>query len=207
MAIIVDEARWWWRERRWAHLASDRGLDELHAFAAIAGLHRVSFGGDHYDVTEEQRLLALSLGAEPVAARELVRRLQHSGLRRAARAGSHRWDRAGETVWDPRAEPDDGPAARLAAAIGWRAPDPVGAYLHEVTRCWTDRPVAVRVLRRSDELALLLADPGGRSERDVAELVLPAPPPSVTGWWVTVPAASRLLEVFVRVEGGAAGTD
>ena len=36
-----------------------------------------------------------------------------------------------DNVWDPAAGPDDGPAVRLAAALGWRAPEAVAAYLAE----------------------------------------------------------------------------
>ena len=197
MALMVDEARWWWRERRWAHLASDHDLEELHRFAAHLGLHRVSFGGDHYDVTEEQRQVAIDAGVEVVPARELVRRLQGSGLRRAARSGSHRWAWVADNVWDPAAGPDDGPAVRLAAALGWRPPEPVAAYLAEVGRTWADEPFAVRVLVRPAELALLLYDPTDRDDRLVVDLALPTTPAAVTGCWVTAPAAVRLLELFI----------
>jgi len=81
MAILVDNATWAWRGRRWAHLVSDAGYDELHEFAGLLGLPRRAFQGDHYDVPTEYRELALALGAEAVDSRELVRRLRRSGLR------------------------------------------------------------------------------------------------------------------------------
>lgn len=34
----------------WAHLVSDSSLEELHAFAAAAGIPRRGFDQDHYDV-------------------------------------------------------------------------------------------------------------------------------------------------------------
>jgi len=80
--ILVDEAVWPWRDRRWAHLVSDESYDELHAFAARLGLPRRAFQGDHYDIPTEHRERALELGATPVAARDLVRRLVAAGLRR-----------------------------------------------------------------------------------------------------------------------------
>jgi Protein of unknown function (DUF4031) len=80
--ILVDEARWPWRGRRWAHLVSDRSYDELHRFAAGLGIPRRAFQGDHYDITAALRRQALDLGAQPVEARELVRRLRAAGLRR-----------------------------------------------------------------------------------------------------------------------------
>ncbi len=86
--ILVDEAIWPWRGRRWAHLVSDADLDELHDFAARLGIPRRAFQGDHYDVPTEGRARALELGAVPVGARELVRRLRAAGLRRPHHARS-----------------------------------------------------------------------------------------------------------------------
>ena len=82
MSILVDDATWPWRGRVWAHLVSDASLEELHEFAALLGLERRWFQGDHYDVPATVRDRAIALGAEPVAARELVRRLRAAGLRR-----------------------------------------------------------------------------------------------------------------------------
>lgn len=84
MAVLVDEARWPWRGRRWAHLVSDTDLDELHDFASALGLPRRAFQGDHYDIPEQLRVVALERGAQAVASRELVRRLRRAGLRLSA---------------------------------------------------------------------------------------------------------------------------
>ena len=85
MAVLVDAAVWPWRDQLWAHLVSDASEEELHRFAARLGLQRGWFQGDHYDVTAEDRVRALLLGAEPVSAEELVRRLRAAGLRRGSR--------------------------------------------------------------------------------------------------------------------------
>ena len=85
MAILVDPAIWPWRGREWAHLVSDSSYDELHVFAARLGIPRDAFQGDHYDVPTELRLEAIALGATPVDARVLVRRLRAAGLRRPRR--------------------------------------------------------------------------------------------------------------------------
>lgn len=94
MAILVDQARWPWRGRLWAHLVSDRSLAELHGFADALGLRREAFQGDHYDIPAELRPRAIELGAQPVGSRELVRRLRASGLRAGSRIarlpGEHR---------------------------------------------------------------------------------------------------------------------
>ena len=85
MTVLVDQAVWPWRGRRWAHLVSDESYDELHAFAERLGIPRRAFQGDHYDVPADVREQAIALGAEVVDARVLVRRLNASGLRRPAR--------------------------------------------------------------------------------------------------------------------------
>jgi hypothetical protein len=80
--ILVDRAVWRWRGRRWAHLVSDETYDELHHFAQAIGKRRLSFQGDHYDVDEATRALALEAGAVEIDSRDLVRRIRAAGLRR-----------------------------------------------------------------------------------------------------------------------------
>jgi Protein of unknown function (DUF4031) len=81
MAVLIDQPMWPAHDRLWSHLVSDTSLDELHAFADKARLPRRSFDHDHYDVPEERYQSLVAAGAEPVSNRELVRRLQASGLR------------------------------------------------------------------------------------------------------------------------------
>jgi Protein of unknown function (DUF4031) len=85
VAILVDPAAWPWRGRLWAHLVSDTSHEELHEFAARLGIPRRAFQGDHYDVPTEVRAEAITLGAQPVPARELVSRLRAGGMRRRKR--------------------------------------------------------------------------------------------------------------------------
>ncbi|MCU4184295.1 DUF4031 domain-containing protein [Acidiferrimicrobium sp. IK] len=80
--ILVDQAVWPWRGRRWAHLVSDESYDELHLFAARLWIPRRAFQGDHYDIPSELRQVAIGLGAAAVDSRELVVRLKAAGLRR-----------------------------------------------------------------------------------------------------------------------------
>lgn len=82
MAILVDEAIWPFRGRLWCHLVSDTSYDELHTFAFRLGIPREAFQGDHYDLPEDVRSLAVVHGAEAVTGRELISRLRSSGLRR-----------------------------------------------------------------------------------------------------------------------------
>ena len=94
VTCLVDECRWPWRGRRWCHLVSDADLDELHALAARLDVPRRAFQGDHYDLDEERRQLAIDLGAVPVTSRELLVRLRAAGLRlspaaRRSRRGDH----------------------------------------------------------------------------------------------------------------------
>lgn len=87
MAVLIDPPGWPAHGRLWSHLASDVSLEELHAFARRAGVPHRSFEGDHYDVPEERYASLVAAGAVPVPGRELVRRLQRSGLRRPKRRG------------------------------------------------------------------------------------------------------------------------
>jgi hypothetical protein len=86
MTVLVDQAIWPFEGRRWAHLVSDVSYVELHDFAARLGIPRRAFQGDHYDIPADSRLEAQRLGAEPVEARTLVRRLRAAGLRRVRSA-------------------------------------------------------------------------------------------------------------------------
>jgi hypothetical protein len=101
VTILMDEARWWHRGRKWCHLVSDESLAELHAFADANGIPRRGFQGDHYDVPEEYRAELIAAGATVVESRELVRRLRAAGLRltpnerRRASAAAPPPDRAG----------------------------------------------------------------------------------------------------------------
>jgi len=81
MAVLIDEAIWPNHGTVWGHLVSDTSLDELHAFARRAGIPERAFDNDHYDYPLARRDELLALGAEPVTARELLRRLQAAGLR------------------------------------------------------------------------------------------------------------------------------
>jgi hypothetical protein len=133
MTILVDKAIWPWRGRRWAHLVSDTGYDELHAFAAGLGLRRMAFQGDHYDVPAEVRVRALALGAEAVGGRDLLGRLKAAGLRLPPghRPGSWeevgRWRTLGEVVGIPEAllEARSGVSSDVAEVSAWRRGDEV----------------------------------------------------------------------------------
>jgi len=75
----------------WGHLVSDSSLDELHEFAARAGIPERGFDLDHYDVPDQRIDELVALGAELVSAKELITRLRASGLRVPARdRGRHR---------------------------------------------------------------------------------------------------------------------
>jgi hypothetical protein len=81
VTILIDEARWWHRGRRWCHLVSDASYDELHEFAGANGIPRRGFQGDHYDIPEEYRDRMVAAGAVEVESRVLLRRLTAAGLR------------------------------------------------------------------------------------------------------------------------------
>ena len=69
MTILVDTAIWPAHDRLWCHMISDTSLDELHEFARALGVPERGFEGDHYDLTEELRLIALERGAVPATGR------------------------------------------------------------------------------------------------------------------------------------------
>jgi len=85
MAIYIDPPLWPAHGTHFSHLVSDSSLDELHAFAAAAGIPVRAFDGDHYDVPERRFDELVAAGALSVEARVLVRRLIASGLRIPAR--------------------------------------------------------------------------------------------------------------------------
>lgn len=85
MSVLVDPPMWPRHGHLWAHLVSDSSLAELHDFARRAGLPERSFDLDHYDVPEVRHAELVALGAEPVTAGDLIRRLRASGLRVPAR--------------------------------------------------------------------------------------------------------------------------
>lgn len=87
MSICIDQPMWPRHGTVFAHLVSDESLDELHRFAAAAGVHPRAFHGDHYDIPEERYAEVLAAGAAPVSGAELLRRLEASGLRLRKRRG------------------------------------------------------------------------------------------------------------------------
>ncbi|MGY4643800.1 DUF4031 domain-containing protein [Cellulomonas sp. URHB0016] len=90
MTVLVDPPLWPRHGRHWAHLVSDSSVEELHAFAARAGLPERAFDLDHYDVPDARVDELVALGAVPVSAGELIRRLRASGLRIPARDRTRR---------------------------------------------------------------------------------------------------------------------
>lgn len=81
MAILIDPARWPAHGTRFAHLASDRSLTELHEFARTNGVPFRAFDHDHYDIHIGRTASLVAAGAVEVEARELVRRVARAGLR------------------------------------------------------------------------------------------------------------------------------
>jgi hypothetical protein len=85
MTVLIDPPRWPAHGRLWSHLVSDASIDELHEFAAAAGIPERGFDHDHYDVPAERYDTLVASGAEPVGSRELLTRLTAAGLRRPKR--------------------------------------------------------------------------------------------------------------------------
>lgn len=62
-------------------MVSDVSVEELHQFAAHLGVPVRAFHGDHYDLPQHIRDLALTHGAQEVSSREIVAILTRTGLR------------------------------------------------------------------------------------------------------------------------------
>lgn len=54
------------------HMIADTS-EELHAMADRIGVARKWFQGDHYDITQSKRALAVQAGAKQISLRELAR--------------------------------------------------------------------------------------------------------------------------------------
>lgn len=174
--ILVDDARWQWRGRLWAHLASDEGPDELHRFAARLGLRRTAFQGDHYDVDQAARDAALVLGAAPVPSRELLRRLHGAGLRRRAPRSALRWRELADA---PQEEAGRLRPVVLAHLHPSRQAEGEAALEALLAAARHDQSVGragatVSVLHRPGELALVLR-PGPGAWPPWHEVVIDAP--------------------------------
>jgi predicted metal-dependent HD superfamily phosphohydrolase len=85
MAVYIDPPLWPAHGTHFSHLISDTSIEELHVFAAAAGIPERAFDGDHYDVAEARHGELVAAGAVPVEGRILVRKLIASGLRIPAR--------------------------------------------------------------------------------------------------------------------------
>ena len=92
MTILVDSAIWPWRGKNWAHLISNETYFELHSFAEKIGLRRMSFQGDHYDISSQTRDIAIKNGAKPVDGRELITSLKEAGLRLSPSERPGKWE-------------------------------------------------------------------------------------------------------------------
>lgn len=88
MAIFIDPPLWPAHGTVFAHLISDTSLEELHGFAAAAGVNARAFDRDHYDVPERRCPDLIRRGAQQVDGGTLVRTLVASGLRVPARERS-----------------------------------------------------------------------------------------------------------------------
>jgi len=184
MSVLVDEAIWPWRGRRWAHLVSDQSYDELHEAARRIGKRRLGFQGDHYDVDEIDRERAIANGATAIGSRKLVRRLKESGLRNSGAKPS--WARVGE--W-----PDGVAVESLVPALYTQGP--AGELLAQCIRPLEGKltDVGVALFADGSHIVVLLELASGFPSSDTAVLV-----------GESVDLASRLSQVVIgepRVDG------
>ncbi len=81
MAILIDTAMWPWRDWLWCHMISDTSVDELKEFAEKLGIPERGFQGDHFDIPEHMRDVAIAHGATVVTTREILQALYSAGMR------------------------------------------------------------------------------------------------------------------------------
>lgn len=81
MTVLIDSPMWPAHGTLWSHVVSDFSLEELHRFARATELPERSFDRDHYDAPAHRYDELVAAGAVPVSNKELVKRLQASGLR------------------------------------------------------------------------------------------------------------------------------
>ncbi len=121
MTLYIDPPLWPAHGTVFSHLISDASLEELHRFAAAAGISERAFDQDHYDVPELRWSALVERGAVPVSGGELARILARSGLRVRARERSAKvrphlsrsWARLGHRLLG-----EEGPAAQRWAELG-----------------------------------------------------------------------------------------
>ena len=63
-------------------MISDTSVEELKEFASKLGIPDKGFQGDHFDVPEHMRQIAIDHGAKEVTSREIVRALYAAGIRK-----------------------------------------------------------------------------------------------------------------------------
>lgn len=80
MSIYVDDGAHPLGRMKMCHMMAD-SLEELHEMADSIGVARRHFQGDHYDICQAKRRLAVKNGAEEITQRQMVQ------VRRARRAG------------------------------------------------------------------------------------------------------------------------
>lgn len=100
MAVYIDPPLWPAHGTVFSHLISDDSLEELHAFAAEAGIPERAFDVDHYDVPARRYRQLVALGALEVDGGTLVRVLIASGLRVPARRRPSRIQHSLRTRWE-----------------------------------------------------------------------------------------------------------
>jgi hypothetical protein len=63
-------------------MISDNSVDELKDFAKKLGIPERGFQGDHFDLPEHMRDMAIAQGAKVVSTREILQALYKSGIRK-----------------------------------------------------------------------------------------------------------------------------
>jgi muramoyltetrapeptide carboxypeptidase len=157
---------------------SDSSLDELHAFAAAHGVPRRGFERDHYDVPAELYDDLVAAGAQPVSAREVIRALESSGLRRRKSMAMARRAPGNELLRPRRLQPGD--LVAICATAGVVPSDRLRRGVERLESWGLRVQVAPHVLGRHPTLSYLAGSDADRAadfaaawaDPDVAGIVL-----------------------------------
>lgn len=161
MAIFIDPPAWPAHGTVFSHLISDASLEQLHAFAAGAGLSPRAFDRDHYDVPAHRYQDLVESGAVPVTGSQLVRLLAASGLRVTARERPEKvrknlqagWSRLGSDL--RRCSVDQWSAIGHGLLDRWSQPHRSYHALHHLAAVLR----GVAIVERAEELPAALRTP------------------------------------------------
>lgn len=90
MTVFVDDMKNRYGRMLMCHMGAET-VDELHAMADRIGVDRRHFQGDHYDICQKMRRLAIAAGAVEITRRQMVRLVRHGDIPTTYEGPRHGW--------------------------------------------------------------------------------------------------------------------